>query len=154
MRRDARFRFVHLTDTHIMAGARWTSPADDIDFDTEDSLRRVVEAIRALEPAPAFAVVGGDLASLDILDRGRTPTSAEYEPSYRLLPEVLAGLPCPVRLLLGNHDDRVAFNRVLRPDAPTPDASNYGRMFWLRRKRFVGSYVRLSARSRSYLTSP
>jgi hypothetical protein len=30
----------------------------------------------------------------------------------------------------------------------------YGRMFWFRRNRFVGSYVRLSARSRSYFASP
>jgi len=30
----------------------------------------------------------------------------------------------------------------------------YGRMFWFSRKKFVGSYVRLSARSRSYLASP
>jgi acetyl-CoA synthetase len=30
----------------------------------------------------------------------------------------------------------------------------YGRMFWLRRNRFVGSNVRLSARSRSYFGSP
>lgn len=122
---DARFRFVHLTDTHIMAGGSWKSSADGIDFDTEASLRRVVEAVRALDPAPAFAVLGGDLASPDILDRGRVLTSAEYEPSYRLLAEILAGLPCPVRLLVGNHDDRIAFNRVLRPDAPTSVAPYY-----------------------------
>jgi hypothetical protein len=30
----------------------------------------------------------------------------------------------------------------------------YGWIFWLRRNRFVGSYVRLSARSRSYFASP
>jgi hypothetical protein len=30
----------------------------------------------------------------------------------------------------------------------------YGRMFWFSRKKFVGSYLRLSARSRSYLASP
>jgi hypothetical protein len=38
---------------------------------------------------------------------------------------------------------------------PRPARSRcYGRMFWLRRNRFVGSYVRLSARSRSYFASP
>lgn len=30
----------------------------------------------------------------------------------------------------------------------------YGRMFWFSRKKFVGSCLRLSARSRSYLASP
>ncbi len=30
----------------------------------------------------------------------------------------------------------------------------YGRMFWFSRKKFVGSYFRLSARSRSYLALP
>jgi hypothetical protein len=30
----------------------------------------------------------------------------------------------------------------------------YGRMFWFNRKKFVGSCLRLSARSRSYLASP
>jgi hypothetical protein len=29
-----------------------------------------------------------------------------------------------------------------------------GAMFWFRRKKFVGSYVRLRARSRSYLVTP
>ena len=42
-----------------------------------------------------------------------------------MLAEILAGLPCPVRFLLGNHDDRIAFNRVLRRDAPAPDAAHY-----------------------------
>jgi hypothetical protein len=33
-------------------------------------------------------------------------------------------------------------------------APSYGRMFWFSWKKFVGSYWRLSARSRSYLASP
>jgi hypothetical protein len=49
---------------------------------------------------------------------------------------------------------------VVRPPLVDPDFTHelvtaaYGRMFWLRRNRFVGSYVRLSARSRSYFASP
>jgi len=82
MSSPARFRFVHLTDTHI-------------------------------------------IASPDMLDRGRVLTPAEYEPSYRLLGQILAGLPCPVRFLIGNHDNRIAFNRVLRPGAPASDAPYY-----------------------------
>jgi Icc protein len=119
------FRFVHLTDTHIMAGGTWRPSSGDFEFDTEASLRRVVEAVRALDPVPAFAVLGGDLASPDLLHRGRTLAPEEYEPSYRLLSEIIAGLPCPVHFLVGNHDHRVAFNRVLRGGAPTPDAPQY-----------------------------
>jgi 3',5'-cyclic-AMP phosphodiesterase len=125
MSRQAQFRFVHLTDTHIMAGGTWKPRTGDFEFDTEASLRRVVHAVRTLDPAPAFAVLGGDLASPDLLDRGRVLAAEEYEPSYRLLAEILAGLPCPVRYLVGNHDNRVAFNRLLRPGAPAPDAPHY-----------------------------
>jgi Icc protein len=122
---QAAFRFVHLTDTHIMAGGTWKAPGGGFEFDTEASLRRVVEAVRTLDPAPAFAVLGGDLASPDLLDRTRVLTADQYEPSYSLLAEILRGLPCPTHFLVGNHDNRVAFNRVLRRDAPTPDAPNY-----------------------------
>ena len=99
-----------------MAGGGWHR--DDFVCDTADTLRRVVAAVRALDPAPAFAVLGGDLASPDLLDRTRVLTSKEYEPSYTLLREILAGLPCPAHFMMGNHDDRGAFNRVLRPTAP------------------------------------
>jgi 3',5'-cyclic-AMP phosphodiesterase len=105
----ADFTFVHLTDTHIMAGA----PPWDGRVDTAACLRQVIAVINALEPRPAFAVVGGDLASPDLADRTRTPSTEEYEPSYALLREILAELRCPTHLLLGNHDHRRAFQRVL-----------------------------------------
>lgn len=120
---DAPFRFVHLTDTHIMAGGLWWR--HDFEFDTAASLRRVVAAVRALDPGPAFAVLGGDLASPDLLHRDRVLTPDDYAPSYVLLQELLAGLPCPVHVLMGNHDNRAAFNRALRPEAPAPDAQCY-----------------------------
>jgi Icc protein len=123
--RDARFRVVHLTDTHIMAGGRWRPRTGNFEFDTEASLRHVVETVRRLDPTPAFAVLGGDLASPDLLYRDRQLTAEDYEPSYRLLVEILSKLPCPVHFLVGNHDERVAFNRVLRADAPTPGAPHY-----------------------------
>jgi Icc protein len=121
----ASFRFVHLTDTHIMAGGTWRPRSAAFELDTAASLRRVVDAVRALDPPPAFAVLGGDLASPDLLHAGRVVTPDEYEPSYRLLAEILAGLPCPAHFLVGNHDDRIAFNRVLRTDAPAPGAPHY-----------------------------
>jgi 3',5'-cyclic AMP phosphodiesterase CpdA len=73
---QADFCFVHFTDTHIMAGGTLGH------LDTSASLRRVIEVINALEPRPAFAVIGGDLVSPDMLDRNRTLTPAEYAPSY------------------------------------------------------------------------
>lgn len=122
MPEQARFRFVHLTDTHIMAGGGWRFRPGYPEFDTERSLRRVVEAVRGLDPAPDFAVLGGDLASPDLLNRAVVLTSAEYEPSYELLKDIISGLPCPAHVLLGNHDDRMAFNRVLLNDALAPGA--------------------------------
>jgi Icc protein len=112
------FRFVHITDTHIMAGGTWPLRGSDKRFDTEASLREVVDAVRALDPAPAFAVLGGDLASPDILHRERVLTATDYEPSYARLGEILAALPCPAHPIPGNHDQREAFNRVLRRVAP------------------------------------
>lgn len=118
----AQFRFVHLTDTHIMAGGGWRFRPGYPEFDTEQSLRRIVEAVRGLDPTPDFAVLGGDLASPDLLDRSVILTSTQYEPSYRLLKDIVEGLPCPAHVLVGNHDDRAAFNRVLLGGALAPDA--------------------------------
>ncbi|MGH7391967.1 MAG: metallophosphoesterase [Candidatus Rokuibacteriota bacterium] len=119
------FRFVHLTDTHIIAEGPWRPRAGNFEFDTAASLRRVVEAVRHLDPAPAFAVLGGDLASPDLFHRDRALGPKDYEPSYVLLAEILAGLPCPIHVLMGNHDDRVAFNRILRPGTTPEDAPCY-----------------------------
>src|SRR6266404_2113199 len=125
MVRETMFRFVHITDTHIMAGGTWRIRGTDVEFDTDASLRRVVETVRRLQPAPAFAVLGGDLASPDILHRERTLTPAEYAPSYARLREILGELPCRAHFLMGNHDNLEAFNRALRPEAPAPDAPCY-----------------------------
>lgn len=108
------FTFIHFSDTHLMAGL----PPGTVWGDTAAALRHVVRAVNALEPAPAFAVAGGDLVSPDILALGRRLTADEYEPSYRLLREVLGELACPTHLLLGNHDHRAAFGRVMLPTPP------------------------------------
>lgn len=108
-----------------MAGAKWRPGAGSFEFDTEASLRLVIEAIRALDPPPAFAVVGGDLASPDVLYTDRVLTPEEYEPSYHLFKRLMERLPCPVHFLIGNHDDRIAYNRVLRTDAPNEHAQHY-----------------------------
>ncbi len=115
-------RFVHLTDTHVMAGGRWRPRGGDFEFDTAASLARVVSAIAALDPAPVFAVLGGDLASPDLLSRDRTLGADDYEPSYRLLRDLLAPLPCPSHFIMGNHDNREAFARVFGDAAHGPSA--------------------------------
>jgi Icc protein len=115
------FRVVHFTDTHVMAGGVWP-PAG---VDTAATLRRVIDVINALDPAPAFAVVGGDLVSPDLLAPGRALPSGDYEPSYRTLRELLAGLRCPAHLLIGNHDDRPAFHRVMGTGAAPDQAQRW-----------------------------
>jgi len=124
-------RFVHFTDTHIMAGGTWRPRTAGFDFDTAASLRRVVAAVAALDPPPAFAVLGGDLASPDLLRHAPAATADEYEPSYRLLREILAPLPCPAYYVMGNHDHRVALARAfgLRGsalDAPRHESFDHG----------------------------
>lgn len=116
---QADFCFVHFTDTHIMAGGTWR------DIDTSAALQRVVEVLEALEPRPAFAVIGGDLVSPDLLDRGRTLTQEEYEPSYHLLQEILRPLSYPTYMLLGNHDHRRAFHQVMQTPVPSLDTLHH-----------------------------
>src|SRR5256886_7234220 len=123
---DDGFRFVHLTDTHIMAGGTWRIRGGDVEFDTDASLRRVVESVGWLDPGPAFGVLGGDLASPDILHRERTLTPAEYAPSYARLKEILKGLPCRAHYMMGNHDNLEALNRALRPERPVTTPCYYG----------------------------
>ena len=122
---QADFSFVHLTDTHIMAGGKWKIPSGAWEFDTTASLQQVINAINTLEPRPAFAVLGGDLVSPDLLEGHRVWTSEEYESSYVLLQELLRALPCPTYMLIGNHDNRVAFRRILGNTGSTSDAPHY-----------------------------
>src|ERR1051326_8100008 len=116
---QADFCFVHFTDTHIMAGGTLR------DLDTSASLQRVITVINALEPRPAFAVVGGDLVSPDMLDHNRTLTQADYEPSYHLFLELIRSLPCPTYMVLGNHDHRPAFHQVMQTPVPTLDTPHH-----------------------------
>ena len=118
---QADFCFVHFTDTHIMAGG--VHPSTQLD--TEVCLRQVVDVLQTLEPQPAFAVVGGDLASPDILDREQTLEPEDYMPSYRLLQDILSPLPYPVHMLLGNHDNRQAFHQVMQTGATNGDALHH-----------------------------
>jgi 3',5'-cyclic AMP phosphodiesterase CpdA len=99
------FGFLHLTDPHV------TPPGETL-FG-QDTNARLAAAIAAIAdrhgadgPAPAaFAVLTGDL-------------TRDGEPAaYAELARLLAGFPCPVHLMLGNHDDRQEFAAAF-PDAP------------------------------------
>jgi 3',5'-cyclic AMP phosphodiesterase CpdA len=113
-------RFVHCTDTHVIApGVRLR------DVDTCASLARVVDAVNGLDPRPAFVVVGGDLASPDlapdVMQGAREVTDADYEASYAILRSLLERLTMPFHMLMGNHDRRGPFRRVMG-SAPADDA--------------------------------
>lgn len=122
---QADFSFVHLTDTHIVAEGKWKSRYGAGEYDTTASLQQVITVVNTLEPRPAFAVLGGDLASPDMQDHHRVWTPEEYESSYRLLQELARALPCPTYMLLGNHDNRIAFHRIFGNAAATLDAPHY-----------------------------
>jgi Icc protein len=122
---QANFTFVHFTDTHVMAGGTYVPREGDWQCDTHASLQRVVGVIKTLDPQPAFAVIGGDLASPDLIDPHRTLGSDDYDASYRLFQELIAPLPCPAYLLLGNHDNRPAFHRVMHTGAATPHTTQH-----------------------------
>lgn len=122
---QADFSFVHLTDTHIMAEGKWQARSGAWEYDTAASLQQVIAAINTLEPRPAFAVLGGDLASPDLLDHHRVWAPEEYTSSYRLLQDLVGALPCPAYMLMGNHDNRAAFHHSFGHAVATPDAPHY-----------------------------
>ena len=118
-------RFVHFTDTHIVGpGVRLR------EVDTCRSLERVVDAVNGLNPRPAFVIVGGDLVSPDIssdsIEGHRDATDAEYEASYAVLRSILERLAVPFHMLMGNHDHRRPFRRVmLSEQAPDDEPHRY-----------------------------
>jgi 3',5'-cyclic AMP phosphodiesterase CpdA len=106
---EAPFTFLHLTDLHVTPhGAPplyGLDPGERLAAAVADIARRHAPGTEA--PA-AFAVVTGDL------------THHGEPDAYARLRGILAGLPCPAHLLLGNHDERSAF-RTAFPDAPADD---------------------------------
>jgi 3',5'-cyclic AMP phosphodiesterase CpdA len=94
----APIRFLHLTDLHISDPA---VPDPELSTDTLAALDEAIARIAAMDPAPAFVVISGDLTN-----RG----DAE---SYRLLAGRLSRIAVPIFLAMGNHDDRAAFHAEL-----------------------------------------
>ncbi|MGP9497456.1 MULTISPECIES: phosphodiesterase [unclassified Halomonas] len=93
-------KIIQITDTHFVP------PGNTLyGLDPAASLRRAVADINEHHADVDLVVVTGDLAN------------DGDESAYRLLCDTLAPLPCEVRLLLGNHDNRENFRRVF-PEAP------------------------------------
>ncbi|MCQ4161599.1 phosphodiesterase [Roseomonas sp. GC11] len=85
-------KFLHLSDLHLV-----TPGAALHGMDPRAGLRRVVAHIRAHHADAALAVITGDL------------THAGEPEGYAAAREILAGLPMPCHITLGNHDSRPAF---------------------------------------------
>ena len=116
--------FVHFSDTHIVRpGVRLR------DVDTIETLTRVVEAVNRLDPQPAFVVIGGDLVSPDVAPEVKANTRAltvrDYEASYDTFHGLVGQLHVPVHYVMGNHDRRVPFRRVIHQDPQPTDQPYY-----------------------------
>ena len=105
----APFCFLHFTDPHVPPPGGAVQGGDP----TQSLAAALADAAGRHGPdgalPAAFAVFTGDLVR-----------DGESE-AYARLRETLAGLPWPVHLLLGNHDDRDAF-RAAFPDAALDEA--------------------------------
>lgn len=95
------FKHIHLTDTHLVEAGRAL-----YGIDPAWRLRQAIDSINREHPDAGFAIITGDLAHWG-------------EPAaYQALREELAALTIPVRLLIGNHDDRSHFVNAF-PEVPT-----------------------------------
>jgi 3',5'-cyclic AMP phosphodiesterase CpdA len=103
---------VQLSDTHI-------GPPGEKPFgtDTAANLRAVVARVRAMRLQPACFIVSGDLSS--------DGSPASYRHFQAIVDAELAPFGVPVLLMLGNHDDRVAFRQVLLGEAPASVSQRY-----------------------------
>lgn len=88
-------KFIVLSDLHLAAPG---VPVNGLD--TGARLSEALDVIRRDHADAAFVLLAGDLA-----DRGEVA-------AYRHLQGLLAALPMPVHITLGNHDDRAAFLSV------------------------------------------
>ncbi len=83
-----------ITDLHLTPGDDFAALAN------AERLDKVITSIQQLDVTPDMVIATGDL-----VDDGAIS-------SYHLLREKLSQLPCPVKLCLGNHDERASFQEV------------------------------------------
>ncbi len=82
------FRFVHLTDMHVRRARRGN-----------DGYRRCIEHVNALDPKPAFVLMGGD-GPFD----GLYTEKNEFEDQIELFKSISDELDMPYYNCIGNHD--------------------------------------------------
>lgn len=97
-------KIIQITDTHLVP------PGGIVNgLDPAEQLRRALADVAERHADADLLVITGDLCN-------------DGEPAaYALLRELLAPMPMPIRLILGNHDGRPAF-RAAFPDHPHDEA--------------------------------
>jgi len=85
-------KFVVLSDLHVMPPGELS-----MTLDTGARLEQAVDAVIARYGDADFCILAGDLADLG------------QPEAYRYLKTIIARMPIPVHITLGNHDDRPAF---------------------------------------------
>lgn len=99
-------KLVHISDIHLtLAGERMGG------LNPHRRFAQALDDVRANHADAARILITGDL------------THWGEPAAYASLDQALTDLPCPVRLMIGNHDDRAAFLAAF-PDHPT-DLSGY-----------------------------
>ncbi|OCX63789.1 phosphodiesterase [Thioclava sp. SK-1] len=114
-------KIIQLTDTHLMAPGVLA-----YGMNPETQLRAAIQDIMARHADADLLVMTGDLCN-----------HGDPE-AYALLQDILSPVPCPVRLLLGNHDDRPNFIAAF-PDHPRDENgfiqgfqdTDFGRLIFL-----------------------
>lgn len=96
-------KIIHISDIHL------TIPGEEMGgLDPHVRFRRALKDVTENHPDAARIVITGDLAHWG------------ERAAYQALRDTIAGLPTPVRLMIGNHDDRATFCTVFS-DHPTDD---------------------------------
>lgn len=88
-------KFIVMSDLHLVPEGELS-----LTLDTGARLEQAVETVIARYGDADFCVLAGDLADLGQVE------------AYRRLQAIIARLPIPVHITLGNHDDRPAFLEV------------------------------------------
>jgi 3',5'-cyclic AMP phosphodiesterase CpdA len=95
----ASYLLAQLSDSHLRAGAEGDAAAA--------GLTAAIDRVLALDRLPDAVLVSGDLVDSGGADE------------YTRVRELLARLPMPVRVMIGNHDDRAELCATF--DLPAPD---------------------------------
>lgn len=100
-----------LSDLHLMPEGETS-----LTLDTGARLEAAVDAVIARYSDFDFCVLAGDLADL------------AHEAAYRRLQTIIARLPIPVYITLGNHDDRTTFLKVFGRGFADPETGKVDRV--------------------------